>query len=619
MGLKYNDNKISQKSTDTQYPYYNDNQITACVYYNGNLVWKKYNVLQFTFNGNILTGYTGSSSIVYIPEYYYTVTDIDGTTFYTSDTVTGQTVTSVTSIGDDAFANNTQITTVSIPSCITTIGARAFQNCYNLSSIGIFHTPDSIGYCAFALTNLKSISSYLYNCTSLGQGCFATRNGWAIQSPSSSTGLTDDAVLNRLLATNMGAALSSNGYTGAGIVAIIRSRFNVHQNGGSNGSSGGTFTCNCRITYNNDKWVTSLDTAISFGNYDYGYTYCVASTTTPVCSETINMSSQPSNYSSWSSGCTNRTVNIGGTCDHDCYAAVTTTCLAKGTLITLANGERKPIEDIKYTDLLKVWNFETGQVDYQYPLMLAESHTNLITRLTLEDNSYIEISGVHDIYDPKLHKFIAWGNGNIPDSEVQSHTMLKLIGNEYQILKVKSLETIEKDTTCYCCMTGGTITAFANNILVGSVLLNYAGIEKTNSFGKSFANDKQICYTYDKFKEELYDKSNKYSILGLNLHYAHFYNKDVSNLPQLLAPFKIKKPLNIVNNKIQCTIGFLQGDTLTEQTISEDTVITMPEIAESNKNKWYIVGEYKYLNPGDSYTINYSTIIRAVKGENNDS
>ena len=636
MGIKYNDNKISQKSTDAQYPYYNGNQI-AQVYYNGNLVWKKYTPLNFTFNNNTVTGYTGTSSSISIPESYSYVTDIDGTKIF----IEGSDV-SVTAIGDDAFANNTLLQSVTIPSSITVIGARAFQKCYNLTTVSMSTTPTSIGYCAFALTNLECLIPQFYNCTSLGQGCFAFRNLWRWQY-STTSGQTDtmnryDAIIRRLLATNIGT-LTADGYTGYGyIFAIYSPPYTWGHSGGTetmtmNGALGGPYFEQLNSLWHDTSSTTTTTemrqinwrlsaqgTTLPYNGAFYQYSAFNWTGNSGNIYESNNFSSSTiTNYSSHSYSCSHTSVSAGNYITFTYSYTFTSTCLVKGTLITLANGEIKPIEDIKYTDLLKVWNFETGQVDYQYPLMLAESHTNLITRITLEDDSYIEISGVHDIYDPNLHKFVAWGNGNIPDSEVKSHTMLKLIGNEYQILKVKSLETIKKETTCYCCMTGGTITAFANNILVGSVLLNYAGIEKTNSFSKSFANDKQICYTYNKFKEELYDKSNKYSILGLNLHYAHFYNKDVSNLPQLLAPFEIKKPLNIVNNKIQCTIGFLQGDTLTEQIIPEDIVITMPEIADQDKNKWYVVGEYKYLNPGDSYTINYSTIIRAVKGENNDS
>ena len=83
MGIKYNNNKISMKSTDAQYPYYNGTQLTQ-VYYNGNLVWKKYTPLDFTFSGNSVTGYTGSATSFTIPSTYSVVYDIDDTPIFIS-------------------------------------------------------------------------------------------------------------------------------------------------------------------------------------------------------------------------------------------------------------------------------------------------------------------------------------------------------------------------------------------------------------------------------------------------------------------------------------------------------------------------------------------------------
>lgn len=595
---------MSQKKD--QYLYYNGSKV-AKVYYNGTQVWTKYQVSDFTFNGDTVTGYTGSASSITIPQSYYTAIDSDGTTLYlTASGTTGDY--KVTKIGADAFANNTNITSVTIPSTIKNIGDRAFFGCSKLSSISTGGTYNSIGAGAFACTQLNiQYCPDLYNSDNLGSGCFATHKDWVLMG-------SIENLCNKLRATTTNSTLvSADGTQGYGQILKSYAWCKWQHNGGSQSPGSPTIKVSFHISNGLGPermmdWQVGTDYSTRYAVYNAGNAdiWC-----TYTESGIQNYSSQSAVTDS--KGWYNDWFRI------DYRVLITTTCLAKGTLITLADDTQKPVEDIKYTDLLKVWNFETGQIDYQYPLMLTELKTDKIERITLEDGSYIDISGIHDIYDPTLHQFVAWGNGNVKAEDVTSHTMLKLVDNYYKILKVKSIETIEKETTCHCCMTGGTITAFANNLLVGSVLLNYAGITNRHSFADSFQNDKKLAYTYDKFKTELYDKSDKYSILGLNLHYAHFYNKDVSNLPMLLTPFANKKPLNIVKNKIQCTIGFLQNDKLTEEVYPEDTTIILPEILDTTANQWYIVGEYRYLNPGDSYTINYSTIIRAVKRENNDS
>lgn len=47
-------------------------------------------------------------------------------------------------------------------------------------------------------------------------------------------------------------------------------------------------------------------------------------------------------------------------------------CLLKGTLISLANGQTKCIEDITYDDELLVWNFDEGKLDFAKPLWIKK-------------------------------------------------------------------------------------------------------------------------------------------------------------------------------------------------------------------------------------------------------
>ena len=49
----------------------------------------------------------------------------------------------ITTIGDDAFSYNTNLTSIKIPNTVTSIGKRAFQGCTNLTSIEI---PDTVTY-----------------------------------------------------------------------------------------------------------------------------------------------------------------------------------------------------------------------------------------------------------------------------------------------------------------------------------------------------------------------------------------------------------------------------------------------------------------------------------------
>lgn len=115
--------------------------------------------LQISQEG-VVTGYTGTGSIVIIPS-YYRMDNLDGGT-YTSIKVTGiapdlfagKEVTAVllssfiTEIPNGAFKNCTALTEIVAPG-VTSIGAEAFSGCTSLSEFNVPDTVTSIGENAF--------------------------------------------------------------------------------------------------------------------------------------------------------------------------------------------------------------------------------------------------------------------------------------------------------------------------------------------------------------------------------------------------------------------------------------------------------------------------------------
>jgi hypothetical protein len=109
---------------------------------------------QATNHGTItVTGYTGPGGAVNIPT-----------------TVTGL---PVTTIGDFAFKNRTNITSVTIPASVTTVGMSAFVNCTSLTNVLILNGVTSLGYNAFG--QCTSLTSFIVpgSVTTLGDFLFA--------------------------------------------------------------------------------------------------------------------------------------------------------------------------------------------------------------------------------------------------------------------------------------------------------------------------------------------------------------------------------------------------------------------------------------------------------------
>lgn len=610
-GLAYNGTAISIKSTDSKYPYYNGTQL-AQVYYNGKLVWKKFTPIPFTFTGSILTGYTGSSSSVTIPSSYSVVSDINGNNIFIEGTDYP-----VTSIGIEAFYGNTTLTSITIPSSVKCINKLAFQCCVNLATVTLSANLTWIGYCAFAVTNLSGPSSYMYNASYLKQGCFAFRKPWYLSS-------TDSSLHTKIKNTHLGNLNDPpgfSGYYGCGITASVKCTAYCSWVEGSQNSS---FTATSVTAQGGLKNKSERVHVIKhgFGNIyqgnsvDAGIRYiisCYSQEAIP-CASGYSCNAHAE---TWTKHGEFTDRDSSGNMRLTAGVTVKTDCILQGAKILLANNTYKNIEDLEYTDLLKVWNFELGKYDYQYPLaIILKSIITNFRRIHLEDGTYIDITGQHEFYDPVHHTIRVYGPGGIYEinPEDNYYVMKYINDNIYNSTKVISIENIssEEPLQSYSLVTGGTISYFVDNVLSCMKTIEYVGLTEENKFGKHFAKDKETCYTYDRFKKEIFSHAPKYIILGNNLQYVNYYNKDTSGFDGLLDPFNYMLAPPIKDGKIVCNIGFLEDKELIEEQHVEDELITLPEFKSSKYTKWYVVGEYREYKPGDIITVNFSTLIRAI-------
>ena len=594
------------------------------------------NTANLVFDGSTITGATGTVGNLEFTHYksYSIVKRYNGekifvqylyepyATGYLAPYVLVYDAGPIRTIAAGAFKNNQTVGTLKITTdgALTTIGDEAFRG----SSISGIVTGSScskltsIGHHAFADTNLTGSDICYYLCSNssitIGTGAFCTKNGWSYSGLSKAK--AQKLVASRGSSSSDGTcyAIRAAGYDGV----------QLGKGGGNNGVGG---SINFEFHWNNSKFSNGYYSksqsisSYSTGQHKVSEVYAIACDNNG--SFTVSMhiiSNSLSNYSSASysittswNACgtsTSASVTNNGSCNlwHIDFS-YTTTCLTEHTLLTLANGSRKRADQITYKDLLLCYNFETGKQDYQYPLSITKGKTHdHFTRIHLENNLYIDICGHHDIYDPKAHLFRTYGDGHILSTVLKDYYILDDSG---QTVKIKSIERVEKEVTAYCIITSGVITAYADTVMIGMSHMNFGRIDSTNKFSKEFETDKLICYDYNTFKEEVYDEEEQDLIIGTCLHFVHYYNKDGSGLGRLLNPLKRRIPLPKYKNKNLYTLGFIDKE-LTEMQSVEDEIIVLPEIKSKGKTKWYIVGEYKYLNPGDTYITKFSTVIRAV-------
>jgi len=145
-------------------------------------------------DGTITVGcYTGSGGAVAIPS---TINDLP-----------------VTSIGDRAFRDCTNLTSVTIPNSVSSIGQEAFGGCYSLTNVAIPKSVTSIGRDAFY--GCAGLTSVLIgnSVTSIGDGTFKGSGLRSVTIPDSVTSIGRDAFYG---CTGLASVLIGNSVTSIG-------------------------------------------------------------------------------------------------------------------------------------------------------------------------------------------------------------------------------------------------------------------------------------------------------------------------------------------------------------------------------------------------------------------
>jgi Fibronectin type III domain len=134
-------------------------------------------------------------------------------------------------------------------------------------------------------------------------------------------------------------------------------------------------------------------------------------------------------------------------------------CLAKGTLITLLNGLKKAIENIVYTDILMVWDFDNGLFSEATPLWIKKVETTTqYNLLTFSDGTRLKTINQHRIFNKEKGMFTYPMTEDTPVGT----TTFNAEGEE---VKLTSKEIVVEEVEYYNIITNRHMNLFANSIL----------------------------------------------------------------------------------------------------------------------------------------------------------
>ncbi len=183
-------------------------------------------------------------------------------------------------------------------------------------------------------------------------------------------------------------------------------------------------------------------------------------------------------------------------------------CLAPGTLITLADGSQKAVEDLTGDEMLLVWDMETGTFG-SAPIVFVDSeltgHYEVIT-LTFSDNTTVEVISEHGFWDADLNKYV-YLDENAED--YIGHSFLKQSGNTMTEVVLTDVAISTEITEAYSPVTYGSLCYYVNGMLSmpGGIdgLFNIFDVDPDTLTidEESYASDiaEYGLYTYEEFSE----------------------------------------------------------------------------------------------------------------------
>lgn len=186
-------------------------------------------------------------------------------------------------------------------------------------------------------------------------------------------------------------------------------------------------------------------------------------------------------------------------------------CLAAGTLITLADGTQKPIEELTGDEMLLVWNLYTGRYDVA-PILFIDCdalQNYSIINLSFSNGETVRVISEHGFWDYNLNRYVYLDRNA---EQYIGHWFCSQTTDEYGNMIAERVQLLDvtirtEMTVAYSPVTYGHLCYFVNGMLSmpGGIegLFNIFEVDaETMSYDRGLMNDdieQYGLFTYEEF------------------------------------------------------------------------------------------------------------------------
>ena len=140
-------------------------------------------------------------------------------------------------------------------------------------------------------------------------------------------------------------------------------------------------------------------------------------------------------------------------------------CFAADTLITLADGTQKRIDQLRFGDKILAWDFFTGTYAEQEISLLVNHGEGVyrVANLRFSDGTVLRLIGDHGVFDYDLNKFVYLSVDNM--HSFVGHRFVQQAAEDYEIVTLVEAFETEEYTSAWSVSSAVTSNAFASGML----------------------------------------------------------------------------------------------------------------------------------------------------------